>query len=152
MGFIDSTKTKRRSRWSILAKTQFIYRIQRDAILQRYLVQQWRDLSHFDQHLITKTDWFWHNFLSRKKSVVCFDATDWCYNIFVGIRMLDGKATDTLEGSSLSYRSDYIDIYSCCWGPKDDGKRFGKPGYLASKALQIGADRVKTFAVRIFRP
>ena len=60
-----------------------------------------------------------------------------------GIRMLDGKATDTLEGSSLSYRSDYIDIYSCCWGPKDDGKRFGKPGYLASKALQIGAERVK---------
>lgn len=58
-----------------------------------------------------------------------------------GIRMLDGKATDTLEGSSLSYRSDYIDIYSCCWGPKDDGKRFGKPGYLASKALQIGAER-----------
>lgn len=61
---------------------------------------------------------------------------------FTGIRMLDGKATDTLEGSSLSYRSDYIDIYSCCWGPKDDGKRFGKPGYLASKALQIGAERV----------
>lgn len=56
--------------------------------------------------------------------------------------MLDGKATDTLEGSSLSYRSDYIDIYSCCWGPKDDGKRFGKPGYLAGKALQIGAERV----------
>ncbi|KAL9969268.1 hypothetical protein ACROYT_G021464 [Oculina patagonica] len=58
-----------------------------------------------------------------------------------GIRMLDGKATDTVEGSSLSYRSDYIDIYSCCWGPKDDGKRFGKPGYLATKALQIGAER-----------
>ena len=58
--------------------------------------------------------------------------------------MLDGKATDTLEGSSLSYRSDYIDIYSCCWGPKDDGKRFGKPGYLASKALQIGAERVRS--------
>ena len=59
-----------------------------------------------------------------------------------GIRMLDGKATDTIEGSSLSYRADYIDIYSCCWGPKDDGTRFGKPGYLAGKALQIGAERV----------
>ena len=56
--------------------------------------------------------------------------------------MLDGKATDTVEGSSLSYRSSYIDIYSCCWGPKDDGKRFGKPGYLASKALKLGAERV----------
>ena len=59
-----------------------------------------------------------------------------------GIRMLDGKATDTLEGSSLSYRSSYIDIYSCCWGPKDDGKRFGKPGHLASAALKFGAIRV----------
>ncbi|EDO29787.1 predicted protein [Nematostella vectensis] len=58
-----------------------------------------------------------------------------------GIRMLDGKLTDTIEGSALSYRSDYIDIYSSCWGPKDDGKRFGKPGILASKALQIGAER-----------
>ena len=65
--------------------------------------------------------------------------------IFAGIRMLDGKATDTIEGSSLSYRSEYIDIYSCCWGPKDDGKRFGKPGHLASKALQIGTQRVKLF-------
>lgn len=59
-----------------------------------------------------------------------------------GIRMLDGKATDTLEGSSLSFHSSYIDIYSCCWGPKDDGKRFGKPGYLASKALKRGAEQV----------
>eukprot|EP00111_Clytia_hemisphaerica_P007554 TCONS_00021941-protein len=55
-----------------------------------------------------------------------------------GIRMLDGNVTDTIEGSALSYKKDYIDIYSCAWGPKDDGKRFGRPGTLASKALELG--------------
>ena len=53
--------------------------------------------------------------------------------------MLDGQATDVLEGSSLSFQSEYIDIYSNCWGPKDDGKTFGKPGKLAQEALMQGA-------------
>ena len=57
--------------------------------------------------------------------------------------MLDGQATDILEGSSLSFQSDYIDIYSNCWGPKDDGKTFGKPGKLAQEALMQGALKVK---------
>ena len=65
--------------------------------------------------------------------------------------MLDGHATDTIEGSSLSYHSEYIDIYSCCWGPKDDGKRFGKPGLLASKALKIGAERVSDVVKYLIR-
>lgn len=56
--------------------------------------------------------------------------------------MLDGQATDVLEGSSLSFQSEYIDIYSNCWGPKDDGKTFGKPGKLAQEALMQGALKV----------
>lgn len=63
--------------------------------------------------------------------------------IFEGVRMLDGQATDVLEGSSLSFQSEYIDIYSNCWGPKDDGKTFGKPGKLAQEALMQGALKVK---------
>ena len=59
--------------------------------------------------------------------------------LFAGVRMLDGQATDILEGSSLSFQSNYIDIYSNCWGPKDDGKTFGKPGRLAQEALMRGA-------------
>ncbi|XP_066929242.1 PC3-like endoprotease variant B [Clytia hemisphaerica] len=58
-----------------------------------------------------------------------------------GVRMLDGQATDILEGSSLSFQSGYIDIYSNCWGPKDDGKTFGKPGKLAQEALMRGAEK-----------
>ena len=60
--------------------------------------------------------------------------------------MLDGQATDVLEGSSLSFQSEYIDIYSNCWGPKDDGKTFGKPGKLAQEALMQGALKVKAVA------
>lgn len=56
-----------------------------------------------------------------------------------GVRMLDGTATDTLEASALSFKPQYIDIYSNCWGPKDDGKTFGRPGELGQKALRNGA-------------
>lgn len=57
-----------------------------------------------------------------------------------GVRMLDGKATDALEASSLGFQLQYVDIFSNCWGPKDDGKTFGKPGPLAAKALKRGAE------------
>ena len=63
--------------------------------------------------------------------------------LFKGIRMLDGNTTDTIEGSALSFKKEYIDIYSCAWGPKDDGKRFGRPGTLASKALELGVKEVR---------
>ena len=56
--------------------------------------------------------------------------------------MLDGKATDALEASSLGFQLQYVDIFSNCWGPKDDGKTFGKPGPLAAKALKRGAEMV----------
>lgn len=62
------------------------------------------------------------------------------YEASIGaIRMLDGRATDSLEAKSLGFRNDYIDIYSCSWGPKDDGKTFGRPGKLAKEAFIRGA-------------
>lgn len=64
--------------------------------------------------------------------------------IVVGVRMLDGKATDALEASSLGFQLQYVDIFSNCWGPKDDGKTFGKPGPLAAKALKRGAETVNS--------
>lgn len=56
--------------------------------------------------------------------------------------MLDGQATDALEASALGFNDNHIDIYINCWGPKDDGKTFGKPGPLATEALQLGAEKV----------
>lgn len=55
-----------------------------------------------------------------------------------GVRLLDGKVTDTTEALSLSFNRQYIDIYSASWGPNDDGKTTEKPGKLVQKALQLG--------------
>lgn len=55
------------------------------------------------------------------------------------VRMLDGKATDSLEADALSFNPQHIDIYSCSWGPKDNGKTFGRPGKLGRMALEAGA-------------
>ncbi|XP_029372303.1 proprotein convertase subtilisin/kexin type 5 [Echeneis naucrates] len=55
-----------------------------------------------------------------------------------GIRMLDGDVTDIVEAQSLSFRPQYIDIYSASWGPEDDGATLEGPGPLAHLALQNG--------------
>lgn len=61
--------------------------------------------------------------------------------------MLDGQATDALEARALGFKSDYVDIYINCWGPKDDGKTFGKPGPIAARALKEGAENVIIFDI-----
>ena len=48
-----------------------------------------------------------------------------------GIRMLDGKVTDALEGQSFIYKAHTNWIYSCSWGPEDNGKSVEGPGILA---------------------
>ena len=59
--------------------------------------------------------------------------------------MLDGQATDALEASALGFKNNHIDIYINCWGPKDDGKTFGKPGPIATNALKEAAEKVRSF-------
>ena len=55
-----------------------------------------------------------------------------------GIRLLDGRITDRLEAEALSFRIEYIDIFSASWGPMDDGKTVDGPGVLAREALNQG--------------
>ncbi|XP_044031068.1 proprotein convertase subtilisin/kexin type 5 [Siniperca chuatsi] len=55
-----------------------------------------------------------------------------------GIRMLDGDVTDIVEAQSLSFRPQYIDVYSASWGPEDDGATLEGPGPLTRLALQNG--------------
>ncbi|XP_043927897.1 PC3-like endoprotease variant B [Protopterus annectens] len=59
----------------------------------------------------------------------------------IRIRLLDGQITDAMEAAALSYNNQYIDIYSCCWGPEDDGKQMNGPMKLASKALEEGVEK-----------
>jgi len=53
-----------------------------------------------------------------------------------GIQMLSGAITDAQEASALSYRWDLNDIYSCSWGPSDNGENLVGPGPFARSALE----------------
>lgn len=55
-----------------------------------------------------------------------------------GVRMLDGKVTDSLEAQALSFNLSHVDIFSASWGPNDDGVTVEGPGHMASKALEMG--------------
>jgi subtilisin family serine protease len=64
------------------------------------------------------------------------------YNAMVsGIRLISAPATDAQEASALTYMPDTNHIYSCSWGPYDDGKRVDGPGYLTMLAIE---EAVKT--------
>jgi len=56
--------------------------------------------------------------------------------------MLDGDVTDIVEGNSLSFHSQHIDIYSSSWGPDDDGVTVDGPGTLAKHAFFDGITKV----------
>ena len=57
--------------------------------------------------------------------------------------MLDGTVTDIVESSSLSFNSQYIDIYSSSWGPNDDGVTIDGPARLAKHAFVHGVTKVR---------
>ena len=66
-------------------------------------------------------------------------------NIFLhclGVRMLDGDVTDSVEALSLSLNPQHIQIYSASWGPDDDGRTVDGPATLARKAFYDGITRV----------
>ncbi|XP_069818550.1 proprotein convertase subtilisin/kexin type 4 isoform X2 [Dendropsophus ebraccatus] len=67
------------------------------------------------------------------------------YNARIGgVRMLDGLITDVIEARSLSFNSQYIQIYSASWGPEDDGKTLDGPGPLATEAFYKGIVNITT--------
>ena len=45
--------------------------------------------------------------------------------------MLDGKVTDVLEAQSFIHKAHVNWIFSCSWGPEDNGKTVEGPGKLA---------------------
>ncbi|KAI5643877.1 subtilase family domain-containing protein [Phthorimaea operculella] len=55
-----------------------------------------------------------------------------------GVRMLDGRITDRIEGEAIAYAFDKVDIYSASWGPNDDGRTVEGPGRLAVEAFKQG--------------
>ncbi|KAJ1914395.1 pheromone processing endoprotease [Mycoemilia scoparia] len=61
------------------------------------------------------------------------------YNARVsGIRMLSARVSDADEAIALNYRYDKNDIYSCSWGPNDDGKTLEGPSQEILDAFHNG--------------
>lgn len=52
-----------------------------------------------------------------------------------GVRILSGEITDMDEALAINYKMDMNDIYSCSWGPPDDGRTMQAPGILIEKAM-----------------
>lgn len=52
-----------------------------------------------------------------------------------GVRILSGDITDIDEALAINYEMQKNFIYSCSWGPPDDGKTMQAPGILIKKAM-----------------
>lgn len=69
-----------------------------------------------------------------------------------GLRILSGPLTAEDEAASLIYGMGINDIYSCSWGPSDDGKHLQGPSVLVKKALIKGVNegRNKKGSIYVF--
>ncbi|PSN63524.1 hypothetical protein BS50DRAFT_577275 [Corynespora cassiicola Philippines] len=52
-----------------------------------------------------------------------------------GVRILSGDITDMDEALAINYELQKNDIYSCSWGPPDDGRTMQAPSNLIEKAM-----------------
>lgn len=55
-----------------------------------------------------------------------------------GIRILSGKITSEEEAAAMIYGLDHNDIYSCSWGPTDNGRTVAAPEAIVQKAIIKG--------------
>lgn len=58
-----------------------------------------------------------------------------------GIRILSKLITDADEAEAMNFDMQHNDIYSCSWGPPDDGKSMDAPGILIKKAMLNGVQK-----------
>ncbi|KAJ3515083.1 hypothetical protein NLJ89_g1980 [Agrocybe chaxingu] len=55
-----------------------------------------------------------------------------------GVRILSGPISDVDEAAALNYGFQNVSIYSCSWGPPDNGQSMEGPNYLIKKAVVNG--------------
>ncbi|GAA94793.1 uncharacterized protein L969DRAFT_90838 [Mixia osmundae IAM 14324] len=58
-----------------------------------------------------------------------------------GIRILSGPISDADEAAALNHGYQVNDIYSCSWGPPDDGRSMEAPSRLIYKAMLNGIQK-----------
>ncbi|KAF5387483.1 hypothetical protein D9757_006557 [Collybiopsis confluens] len=75
--------------------------------------------------------------IAAKKNTLC--GVGIAYNSRVsGVRILSGPISDVDEAAALNYGFHNVSIYSCSWGPPDDGKSMEGPSTLIKKAVVNG--------------
>lgn len=55
-----------------------------------------------------------------------------------GVRILSGPISDVDEAAALNFGFQNVSLYSCSWGPPDNGKSMDGPNYIVSKAVLNG--------------
>jgi len=58
-----------------------------------------------------------------------------------GIRILSALISDADESDALNYKWNDNHIYSCSWGPTDDGMTMEAPSVLIKRSIQSGVQR-----------
>ncbi|KAI1436799.1 peptidase S8/S53 domain-containing protein [Xylaria sp. CBS 124048] len=75
--------------------------------------------------------------ISAAKNDVCGVGVAYDSKI-AGIRILSKQITDADEATAMNYDFQHNQIYSCSWGPPDDGRSMDAPGTLIKKAMLNG--------------
>ncbi|KAI1172470.1 peptidase S8/S53 domain-containing protein [Nemania sp. FL0916] len=58
-----------------------------------------------------------------------------------GLRILSKQITDADEAVAMNYDYQHNQIYSCSWGPPDDGRSMEAPGILIKRAMLNGVQK-----------
>lgn len=62
----------------------------------------------------------------------------------IGVRTIADGVTDMVEAQALSHHGIGVtDIYSCSWGPSDDGNAMVEPGYMVRQVLALYAGQLR---------
>ncbi|KAI9295762.1 hypothetical protein K502DRAFT_303343 [Neoconidiobolus thromboides FSU 785] len=69
-----------------------------------------------------------------------------------GIRVLSKEITDDAEAIAINYKYQINQIYSCSWGPPDDGLAMDRPPKIVEEAIKNGAEngRQKKGSIFVF--
>ncbi len=60
-----------------------------------------------------------------------------------GIRILSGRLTNDQEAAAVTYACNTTQIYSCSWGPRDDGRTMENPPEIVVKAFDAGIQQCR---------
>jgi kexin len=72
--------------------------------------------------------------VSAVKNNVCGVGVAWDSKV-AGIRILSKLISDADEAVAMNYAFQHNQIYSCSWGPPDDGRSMDAPGILIKRAM-----------------